>query len=64
MGADAVLAIGQAIVALKNLIEKLPYESEYLGRSTITFDAVEVAIKPMWCQITLVARLMSELSSL
>lgn len=45
MGADAVLAIGQAIVALKNLIEKLPYESEYLGRSTITFGRVEGGTK-------------------
>ncbi|WP_198470447.1 M20 family metallopeptidase [Acetomicrobium sp. S15 = DSM 107314] len=45
MGADAVLATGQAIVALKNLIEKLPYESEYLGRSTITFGRVEGGTK-------------------
>jgi len=45
MGADAVLAMGQAIVALKNLIEKLPYESEYLGRSTITFGRVEGGTK-------------------
>lgn len=45
MGADTVLAMARAIVALKEAIESLSYESDYLGRSSITFGRVEGGTK-------------------
>jgi succinyl-diaminopimelate desuccinylase len=45
LGSDAVLAMGRVITALKEEIEAVPYTSDYLGKSTITFGRVEGGTK-------------------